>query len=384
MPGPRMTVDSVECFVLHLPALRDLKISGGTVTRAGGAHARVLVRVGADGLAGWGEATPAPTWTYETTESIVSTIRGYLAPALVGHPVWDLDGAIRLFERAISPGYTLGAPLAKAAVDVALHDLVGRALGVSIGELWGQRRVDEIPLAWIVSGPDPGSAAKETEEGLAAGYRAFKTKVGISSPEHDAERVAAVRARAPDAPLWVDANQAYTLDQALRLARRIEPLAVSLLEQPLRANDPIGLSRLRDRSPIPIALDESLVHPSDLATFIRLGALDLAVAKVQRTGGLLLSRRLCSLAEDSGIGLVGSGLTDSAVGLAASLHLFAAFGITHPADLNGPQFVRSPYVRGPDVVISDGTAHVPSGPGLGVEVDEDAVRALAVPLPAWS
>jgi muconate cycloisomerase len=101
------------------------------------------------------------------------------------------------------------------------------------------------------------------------------------------------------------------------------------------------------------------------------------VAKVQRTAGLHLSRRLCALAEDHGIGLAGSGLTDSALGLAASLHLFAAFGMTRPADLNGPQFVESVYTSGPAIEIRQGRAVVPTGPGLGVEVDEQAVRALA-------
>lgn len=128
---------------------------------------------------------------------------------------------------------------------------------------------------------------------------------------------------------------------------------------------------------MPIALDESLRHPGDLATFIRLEAVDVAIAKVQRSGGLTLSRRLCALAEDSGVRLMGSGLTDSDLGLAASLHLFAAFGIDTPVDLNGRQFLDSPYA-GPTVTVDKGVAHVPGGPGLGVEVDEGVVRELSV------
>ncbi|MFE4634486.1 mandelate racemase/muconate lactonizing enzyme family protein [Streptomyces sp. NPDC056773] len=375
-----LVVESVECFVLPLPALRDFVIAGGVVTRRGGTHPRVLVRIGAGGAVGWGEATPAPTWTYETVESIVSTIERHLGPPLLNLPVWDIAGAHRVFDRAINPGYTTGAPLAKAALDLALHDLVGRVLGLSVGELWGQRQTGRVPLAWIVSG-DPPSAADEVAEGLDAGYAAFKIKVGTAGTatlDEDVRRVEAVRSAAPMASLWVDANQAYTMNQALRLSRALQPCDVALLEQPLRANDPLGLRRLRERSEIPVALDESLVHPSDLAAFVQLQALDIAVAKVQRTSGLHLSRRLCALAQDCGIGLVGSGLTDSALGLAASLHLFAAFGMDRPADLNGPQFVRSTYVAGPGVEVREGVATVPTGPGLGVEVDEEAVRGQAV------
>lgn len=189
---------------------------------------------------------------------------------------------------------------------------------------------------------------------------------------------AALIAASGAAPLWVDANQAYTVDTALWLARRLVELDVSVFEQPLPANDIVGLRRLRTASPIPVALDESLRHPSDLATFVRLGAVDVAIAKVQRSGGLTLSRRLCALAEESAVRLMGSGLTDSDLGLAASLHLFAAFGIDTPVDLNGRQFVDSVYATGATVRITDGVAAVPDGPGLGVTVDEAVVRELAV------
>lgn len=140
---------------------------------------------------------------------------------------------------------------------------------------------------------------------------------------------------------------------------------------------PRGCRSLREHSPLPVALDESLRHPTDLATFVRLEAVDVAIAKVQRSGGLTLSRRLCSLAEDYGVRLMGSGLTDSDLGLAASLHLFAAYGIDSPVDLNGRQFIESPYT-GETVRVDKGVAQVPRSPGLGVEVDESVVRELAI------
>ncbi|MFC0506702.1 mandelate racemase/muconate lactonizing enzyme family protein [Micromonospora costi] len=380
-PAPALaglTIDRVETFAVALPTLRSFGVSGGSVTVAGRPSIRILVKVSADGVAGWGEATPIPAWTYETAESIVSTIDRYLAPAVLGRPCWDLDGVTTAFDRAINRGFSIGAPLAKSAVDVALHDLLGRALGVPVGVLWGQRRQETIALGWIVSGQTADEVADCVAEGLDLGYRAFKVKVGLHSEAEDTAVVRAVREAAPDAPLWVDANQGYTADTALRMARRMADLGVSAFEQPLPANDVAGLRRLREASPVPVALDESLRHPSDLATFVKLGAVDVAIAKVQRSGGLTLSRRLCALAEDSGVRLMGSGLTDSDLGLAASLHLFAAFGIDTPVDLNGRQFVRSSYATGATVEVAKGTARVPTGPGLGVDVDETVVRELAV------
>jgi muconate cycloisomerase len=372
-----LTIDRVETFAVALPTRRSFGVSGGAVAVAGRPSVRVLVKVSADGVHGWGEATPIPAWTYETAESIVTTIDRYLVPAIIGGRAWDLDGVDTAFDRAINRGFTIGAPLAKSAVDTALHDLLGRAGGVPLGVLWGQRRTETIELGWIVSGQSPAEAGDSVAEGRELGYRAFKVKIGLHDEETDLAVVAAVRDHAPGAPLWVDANQGYRVPAALRVARRLEELGVTAFEQPLPANDVAGLRRLRDASPIPVALDESLRHPGDLATFVRLEAVDIAIAKVQRSGGLTLSRRLCALAEDSGVQLMGSGLTDSDLGLAASLHLFAAYGIDTPVDLNGRQFIESPYA-GPTVRIDGGVAHVPGGPGLGVEVDETVVRELAV------
>lgn len=373
-----LTIDAVETYAVALPTIRSFGVSGGSVAVAGTPSIRVLVKVTADGVTGWGEATPIPAWTYETAESIVTTIDRYLAPAILGRPAWDLDGVTTTFDRAINRGFTIGAPLAKCAVDVALHDLLGRALGVSVGVLWGQRRRETIQLGWIVSGQTAAEVADAVAEGSGLGYEAFKVKVGLHSEAEDAAVVRAVREAAPDAALWVDANQAYTVDGALRMAHRLADLDVTTFEQPLPANDVAGQRRLRETSPIPVALDESLRHPSDLATFVKLNAVDVAIAKVQRSGGLTLSRRLCALAEDAGVRLMGSGLTDSDLGLAASLHLFAAYGIDTPVDLNGRQFLTSSYATGATVEIKEGAARVPTGPGLGVEVDESVVRELAV------
>ncbi|MFC6886987.1 MULTISPECIES: mandelate racemase/muconate lactonizing enzyme family protein [Actinomadura] len=373
-----MRIDRVETFCVALPTRRSFGVSGGAVAVAGRPSLRVLVKVSADGAHGWGEATPIPAWTYETAESIVTTVDRYLAPAVLGRPAWDLDGANAAFGRAVNRGFSIGAPLAKSAVDVALNDLLGRAAGVPLGTLWGARRREAVELAWVVSGGSPDEVADGVDEGRDLGYRAFKVKVGLRDEASDAAVVAAVRGRAGDAaPLWVDGNQGYTAHAALRMARRLDGLGVTAFEQPLPANDVAGLRRLRDACPIPVALDESLRHPSDLATFVRLDAVDVAIAKVQRSGGLTLSRRLCGLAEDCGVELMGSGLTDSDVGLAASLHLFAAYGIGTPVDLNGRQFVESPYAAA-TVQVEGGVARVPDGPGLGVEVDEKTVRRLSV------
>ncbi|MGW1209049.1 mandelate racemase/muconate lactonizing enzyme family protein [Streptomyces sp. NPDC002499] len=379
-PPTGATVERIETFTVALPTLRDFAVAGGSVTARGLPAVRVLVKVTAsDGSIGWGEATPIPSWTYETTESIESTLTHYLAPAATGLPLWDLDGLVRVLDGTLRRGWSTGMPLARAALDVAWHDALARSRGVSLGELWGRRRHDTVDLCWIAGGATPGALAESVAEGRELGYRHFKIKTGLVPGQDEAleaARVRAVREAAPDGRLIVDANQAGTQDSALRLARLLEPYDVVALEQPLPANDIEGLRRLRDLSPVPIAVDESLRHPTDLASFVRRGAVGIAVAKVQRCGGLTLSLRQCQLAEDCGVALMGSGLTESDIGLAASLHLFAAYDLVAPADLNGRQFLSSPYTTGPVIRVRDGVAEVPSGPGLGIGIDEGRVREL--------
>lgn len=140
-PVSDLCIERVQTFPVRPPGLRSFGIAGGNVTAKGGTTVRVLVKIVAGDRFGWG-ATPTPAWTYETTESIVSTIDRYLAPTLVGLPVWNLDALARLVSRTINPGLSIGSPIAKSALDMAAHDLLGRALGLSLGELWGQRHRD--------------------------------------------------------------------------------------------------------------------------------------------------------------------------------------------------------------------------------------------------
>jgi muconate cycloisomerase len=269
--------------------------------------------------------------------------------------------------------------LAKSALDVAVHDMISRALGIPIHQLLGRKRRDTIELGYIITTDRPSAARDLVKEGLDLGYNAFKVKIGIHGERDDLEMVAATRDAMGDRFLWVDANQGYRVDEAIRQAHEMEKLGVAAFEQPLKGNSIAQFQRLVQSSRVPIALDEAIRSPADLLEFIRFDAIDIAIAKVQRSGGMWWSRQFCELAENAGIRLMGSGLCESDLGFATGLHLFAAFGVDTPVDLNGRQFVESTYV-GQTVRVEGGTATIPDGPGLGVEVDEDAVRHYSVEL----
>ncbi|HEX7439098.1 MAG TPA: enolase C-terminal domain-like protein [Caldimonas sp.] len=372
-----MKIATVEVFVLGFAFKSVFVLAGGVAGDANTLSHRVFVKLTTEsGATGWGEATPTPRWTYETTETIVSTLRHYLVPAVIGVPVWNLDALHRAMERAINPGVTPGSPLAKSALDVAAHDAWGRALGVPVHQLLGACRREVFDLAWMVSVQQPADVERLVAEGLEAGYTMFDAKIGMHGEAGDLDLVRRARRAAGARFLQVDANRGYRVDAALRQARRFADLEIALFEQPLNGFNLSGYRRLQAASPIPIGIDESLRSVPDLLEYVRADAIGVAVAKVQRNAGLYRSRQLCETAEAAGLELSLSGLTETDLGLAAGLHLAAAFDI-NPLQLNGPQYIDTPFLR-ERVWHGGGQVRLPKGPGLGVEVDEGYVRRNAL------
>jgi muconate cycloisomerase len=222
----------------------------------------------------------------------------------------------------------------------------------------------------------PADAERVVAEGLEAGYDCFDVKVGMHGEAGDLDLVRRVRRAAGDRLVQVDANRGYRLDAAIRQARRFEDLGIALFEQPLDGINVSGFRRLVAATSTPIGIDETLRSLPDLLEYVRNDALTVAVAKVQRNGGLWYSRQLCEIVEAAGLGLSLSGLTETDLGLAAGLHLAAAFDIS-PLQLNGPQFIETTFLR-QRLWTGGGRVALPEGPGLGVEVDEAYVRAHAV------
>jgi len=376
-----MKIARIDVFVLGFPFKSVFVLAGGVAGDRNALSHRVLVKLTTEsGATGWGEATPTPRWTYETTETIVSTLRRYLAPAVLGIPVWNLDALHHAMERAIAPGVTAGSPLAKSAIDVAAHDAWGHALNVPVHQLLGGRRRETFDLSWMVSVQQPADAERLVDEGLEAGYTMFDAKIGMHGEAGDLDLVQRARRAAGDRFLQVDANRGYKVDAALRQAHRFAELDVALFEQPLNGFNLSGYRRLQAQSPVPIGIDESLRSVPDLLEYVRADAIGVAVAKVQRNAGLYRSRQLCDAAEAAGLELSLSGLTETDLGLAAGLQLAAAFDI-NPLQLNGPQYIETDFLR-ERVWRGGGRVALPTGPGLGVEVDEDHVRRHAIEVPA--
>jgi muconate cycloisomerase len=374
-----MKIERIEVFPVRLPTKAVLTLPRGpSRTLAEGKRIVMVKMTDQDGNVGWGEAGPSRRWSAETTESCASSIREYLGPALIGHDIFDIAGAHARMNQELATGMDPGQPIAKCALDLALHDLVCRRLGISLQSWLGAKRLDRVRLARLVSAATPEEAADLTRQGLDEGYQGFKVKVGHHK-HLDLEIVRAVVEAAPGCYVWPDANQGYTLEEAIRMARALERLGVSLFEQPVPMSDVYAMKKLLSASALTIGLDEAAIGIPFVVELIRREAVECLAIKVSKVGGIHYARQMCDLALNAGLKLIGSGLQDAPIGFAASVQVFAAYGVTDPVDLNGPQFIAEDYLASP-FPVERMTALVPPGPGLGIAVDEAKLSRFALSL----
>ena len=371
-----MRIAEVTVFPTRLPFRTTFKISRGAVGSQAEGAPHIYVRVTADdGTVGWGEARPSHRWSYETEESVVTTLRRYLGPAVVGLDAFDLEGAHAAMDHEIAPANTTGQPIARSGLDMALHDLMLRKLGISLRSHLGATAAGEVRLSYLVTAEDPEQAGAAAAQARAAGYEGFKVKIGLT-PERDVEVVAAVKEEARHISgglVWADANQAYTASAAVKLARQLAEVGADVLEQPVPANDYAGLLELRRLGALPIAADESVFSAADFVQLWRLGVIDWLVIKVSKLGGLRAARRCIEFAREAGVELLGSGLTESALGFIASAQLYSALGVKRPVDLNGPQFLDGDPAAEP-VALADGKVRLTGAPGVGPAPDPDRLE----------
>lgn len=355
----------------------------GRVTRPS-----VLVRLTDDeGRQGWGQSVPVPSWTYETVESVMTTLRHYLAEAVIGRDPADFAGLHSAMNTAIRPAFSVGQPLCKAAIDLACHDLVGKQRGVPVWKLLGAmppmktaRPEVGLPrsltLSWTVASPKMEVVERQLAEGRARGYRNFNIKVGApQTAAYDLELARRVRAFAPGGFLWADANTGYTPDDALAIAPRLRDAGVDVLESPLPPTQIRGYQALKRQGALPVLMDEGILAREVAEEFIALGMMDGIAMKPARNAGLWPSVQIVNALRSRGLMVLGSGLTDPDLSLSAAAQLFAWAGIDRPCALNGPQFLAD-SLAGKTLAPQGDQLPLSEKPGLGLELDDRAVKCL--------
>jgi muconate cycloisomerase len=366
-------IASIRSTIVDVPTVRRHELSSLSVTAQSYVIVELRLANGADGI---GEAATlgGPRWSEESVESIKATIDAYLAPALLGAPADRFQAARTCMDAAAKRNNA-----AKAAIESALFDAVGKTLGVPAVQLLGGAVRESMPVLWTLASGDPAQEIEEAENKLAARlHDTFKVKIGAQSPEADLARLRRLAGvLGGRASLIVDANQAWDEATALRCLSVLAELGIGLVEQPLPAWNLAGMARLRARSTVPLMADESVFSTHDILDVARAGAAEVVSLKLVKHGGLLATRDVAAIAEAAGIGLYGGCLLESSIGAAAHLQVFAglrelAWGCEH----FGPQILVDDLVEEP-LRFADFQIHLPAGSGLGVTLDQEKLRRYA-------
>lgn len=353
-----MPIREVRCHdllaALHTPFVTALR-------RTTTLESLLVEVVDGDGAYGLGEAPQVWRVTGESLASARACVEGPLTDVLVGRDPDDLVPLLHDVADAV-----VGNPGARAAVDVAVHDLVARRRGVSLAGLLGGRP-GPVPTGVTVAADEPEAVVAAARARVGDGFDVLKLKVGRHA-DADVATVRAVReAVGVDVSLRLDANQGWTPRDAVRVLTALEDAGadVELVEQPVAARDLAGLRFVRDRVGTPVMADESVFGIRDLVQAIRAEACDLVNVKLAKAGGLLPARTLLELARAHGLGTMVGSMLEGPVGVGAAAALAVVHGTSVVPDLDGAWWLaEAPASGGPSY--DGGLLRLPDVPGLGV------------------
>jgi muconate cycloisomerase/chloromuconate cycloisomerase len=364
-----LRVCEIEALPLFIPFKRPHKISLG---QAGGREIVVLEVKTKNGIIGLGEAVSHPAFSGETLESLQGAVQ-YLAECVIGENALHLNKINALMDERLYGNYG-----AKAAIEMALFDIVGKYFQVPVYDLLGGKMREKLPLSRSASQSDMKKDLDDVREFMREGYKIIKVKVGLLPVKQDVQRIETIRETAgPGVSLRADANQGWSVPDAHEFIRGVQGSKLDFIEQPIAQWNLDGLAYLRSKSSIPIMADEAAITEHDVLEIIKRGAADLISVKVLKSGGIMRARRIISIAENGGIQCYLGSQIETSVGTSASLHCALSTGsFTYGGEIYGPVFFVEDIAKKP-IRIEDGYMYPPDEPGLGVELDQARLKDFA-------
>ena len=380
-----MKIERIEIFVTELPVRVQRIFSSGAYDTGPAKQILgkpVLVKIFAEGVVGFGQIRPITPGHFlaDTTQGMVATIKEIYGKNLIGKSIFDIEAANEMFDLRLA-----GNPCARAALDIALHDAVGKALNVPIHKLIGGASQPRIPLEWSVSlANDVQTIVNEAKRAVdefgikvlcikAADYRGWK---------QDVKHFEAVRkAVGDDVVIGIDPNTGWSVADSLLAIHAMRQYELGYIEQPIDRRDLAGLAEIRRQAMgIPVMADEALFTVQDAFALAEARAVDAFCIKLYKLGGFTPARKIAGIAQGANIQLNCGGLAvQCQLEAAASAHYYASY----PAKrmMGAAEFVMGLNTIGPDpivpvtdFVVKDGHVNVPTGPGLGITVDEVALK----------
>ena len=344
-----------------------LRVPFKTALRTVNSVEDVIVELHTDtGAVGYGEAPPTGVITGDTTGAILGAIQDHIAPALLGRDLDEFEDLTAAVQKALVHNTS-----AKAAVDMALWDLLGQKYSAPVYRMLGGARKNIVTDITISVNP-PEEMARDARTAVQRGYDCLKVKVG-KEPEKDIARLSAIRAAVPKETLIrIDANQGWTPKEAVRILNGMQErgLDIEFVEQPVKAHDFDGLKYVTERSYVPVLADESVFSPQDALTIMQMGAADLVNIKLMKCGGLYPAEKINAIAEANHVQCMVGCMLETKVAIAAGVSLVAAKQNITEADCDSFMYAVDPEMGMPGgFAVNGGVYTLSDKPGLGIDID---------------
>lgn len=355
-----MKITSIKTAILLSP----LKVPFKTAVRSVEAMTDVIVRIDTDGgISGWGSAPPTAKVTGDTIGSITGAINEYIRPLLLGKDADNIEYNLDLLDSSL-----LRNTSAKAAVDIALHDLWAKSLNEPAWKLFGGNG-HEIETDVTISINSPEEMATDAVRAQKDGFRIIKIKVG-NNTDIDFLRLKAIRdAVGKDIKLRIDANQGWKPTEAVRILNRFQDagLDIELVEQPVRSNDIKGLSYVTAHSPIPVVADESCWSPEDAIRLLYEGTVNIVNIKLMKCGGIRSARSIVGIANAVGAEVMMGCMLECKISCAAAIHIASSSSCVTRIDIDGPVLCAEDMIEGGPIFNGGPIISTTSDPGFGIK-----------------
>lgn len=359
-----------DTFIVDVPTIRPHVLAMATMY----GQSMVIVRLtDSDGIEGIGEGTTIGGLSYggESPESMKSAMDTYIVPVLETCDISQVGATMAKVANCVRDNH-----FAKCAVETALLDMAGKRLGVPVSELiGGGRRRDSVPVAWTLASGDTARDIAEGEEMLdRRRHRIFKLKIGKRDVRDDVAHVGAIcKALGDRASVRVDVNQNWSEPQAKLGMAMLHEVGCDLVEQPIAGDAIAAMARLSSAQAVPLMADEALHGPRSAMRLASAGAAGVFALKIAQSGGLLPTAEVAAIGAAAGIGLYGGTMLEGGVGTIASAHVFATISeLAWGTELFGP-LLQTEEILAEPLGYGDFSLAVPTGPGLGIALDEDKI-----------
>lgn len=360
-----MKIVKVEIFPLKIPLRSPFKIATGESSFYEGCLVKIITDVG---IIGWGEASPSKGITGETMGDVLTGLEG-LRGVLMGSDPLEAEALWERIEAELE-----GHSSTKAAVDIAIFDILGKRTNLKVKNLLGGHK-DSIETSITIGIKGIPETIKEAGELIREKTKVLKIKIGLN-PDEDLEKVKRIRELSENVRLRVDANQGYTPDTAISVLNEMEPYRIEFCEQPVVEGDLEGMKGVKDEVKIPIMADESVKSLQDAQRVAHLGACDLVNLKLMKMGGMRRCVKISSLLEGAGIGCMVGCMVETKIGITAGTHLALALANIKYADLDSHLYLTTDPTRG-GIKTEQGANSLLGIMGLGIEVGEKELTEYA-------